>query len=72
MVMIGKAKARKQRNAAVITIPAKLGIKVGQKFYIIKDDDTLRLIPETEDFFEKLAELDVNHVLDEFSRKYTP
>lgn len=73
MVVVGKSNARKQRNAVVITIPAKFGIKAGQKFYIIKDeDDSLRLIPETEDFFERLNELDVEEVLDEFNEKYIP
>lgn len=65
---MGTSNARKQRNAVVITIPAKFKIKVGQKFYIIKDDDdTLRLIPETEDFFGKL---DGGQGLDERIEKY--
>lgn len=73
MVMIGTSNARKQRNAVVITIPSKFGIEVGQKFYIIKDDDdTLRLIPETVDFFERLDELGIEEELDEFSKKYIP
>lgn len=72
MVMIGTSNARKQRNAVVITIPAKFGIKVGQNFYIIKEDDSLRLIPETEDFFERIDELDVGQELDEFNEKYIP
>lgn len=72
MVMIGTSNARKQRNAVVITIPAKFGIKVGQTFYIIKEDDSLRLIPETEDFFERIDELDVGQELDEFNEKYIP
>lgn len=44
-MMVGTSNARKQRNAVVITIPAKFQIKAGQKFYIIEEDDTLRLIP---------------------------
>ncbi|XJS10170.1 type II toxin-antitoxin system PemI/MazE family antitoxin [Aerococcaceae bacterium WGS1372] len=55
MLVVGTSNARKQRNAVVITIPAKFKIKAGQKFYIVKDDDdTIRLIPETEDFFGQL------------------
>lgn len=65
-MLIGTSNARKQRNAVVVTIPAKFGIKVGQKFYIIEEDDTLRLVPETEDFFVKTDELD------EFNEKYVP
>ena len=72
MVVIGTSNARKQRNAVVITIPAKFGIEIGQKFYIIKEDDSLRLIPETEDFFERLDELDVGQELDEYNEKYIP
>lgn len=65
-MLIGTSNARKQRNAVVVTIPAKFGIKVGQKFYIIEEDDTLRLVPETEDFFVKTDKLD------EFNEKYVP
>ena len=32
-MMVGTSNARKQRNAVVITIPAKFQIKAGQKFY---------------------------------------
>ncbi|WNF35098.1 hypothetical protein RJD24_11490 [Bacillaceae bacterium IKA-2] len=72
MVMVGTSNARKQRNAVVITIPAKFGIEVGQKFYIIKEDDSLRLIPETEDFFQKAKELSIDQDLSEFNEKYVP
>ena len=68
-MMVGTSNARKQRNAVVITIPAKFQIKAGQKFYIIKDEDTLRLIPQTEDFFERLGE---EQGLDKLIQKYKP
>lgn len=72
MVMIGTSNARKQRNAVVITIPAKFGVKAWQNFYMIKEDDSLRLIPETEELFERLDELDVEEVLEELNEKYIP
>ena len=53
----------------MITIPAKFQIKAGQKFYIIEEDDTLRLIPQTEDFFERLGE---EQGLDKLIQKYKP
>lgn len=65
-MLIGTSNARKQRNAVVVTIPAKFGIDVGQKFYIIQEEDSLRLVPETEDFFVNTNELD------EFNEKYVP
>lgn len=65
-MLISTSNARKQRNAVVITIPAKFSIEVGQKFYIIQEDDSLRLVPETEDFFVKTDELD------EFNERYVP
>ncbi|MFC3899718.1 type II toxin-antitoxin system PemI/MazE family antitoxin [Aliicoccus persicus] len=68
-MMVGTSNARKQRNAVVITIPAKFQIKAGQKFYIIEEDDTLRLIPQTEDFFERLDE---EQGLDKLIQKYKP
>lgn len=71
-MIVGTSNARKQRNAVVITIPARFNIEVGQKFYIIKEDETIRLIPETEDFFMKIDELDLKRELEEFTRKYVP
>lgn len=68
-MMVGTSNARKQRNAVVITIPAKFQIVAGQKFYIIKDEDTLRLIPQTEDFFERLGE---EQGVDKLIQKYVP
>lgn len=65
-MLIGTSNARKQRNAVVVTIPAKFCVDVGQKFYIIQEEDSLRLVPETEDFFVKTDELD------EFNEKYVP
>lgn len=45
-------KTRKQGNSLVITLPAKLGIKEGEKFNIIKKENgTVALIPKVEDFF---------------------
>lgn len=72
MVMIGTSNARKQRNAVVITIPSKFGIEAGQKFYIIKEDESLRLIPETEDFFSQIDELNLSQELEEINEKYVP
>jgi len=66
IMIVGTSNARKQRNAVVITIPARFNIEVGQKFYIIKEDETIRLIPEAEDFF-----MDIE-ALDEFTDKYIP
>ena len=44
-------KTRKQGNSLVITIPAKLGIKEGEEFLIIKKENgTVALIPKVEDF----------------------
>lgn len=71
-MIVGTSNARKQRNAVVITIPAHFNIEVGQKFYIIKEDETIRLIPETEDFFMKIDELDLQQELEEFTRNYVP
>lgn len=71
-MIVGISKARKQRNARVITLPAHFNVEVGQKFYIIKEDETIRLIPETDDFFMDLNELDVKHELEEFTEKYIP
>lgn len=72
MVMIGTSNARKQRNAVVITIPSKFGIEAGKKFYIIKEDESLRLVPEKEDFFERLDELNLGEELEEINEKYVP
>jgi len=45
-------KTRKQGNSLVITLPAKLGIKEGEEFNIIKKENgTVALIPKVEDFF---------------------
>jgi len=71
-LIVGISNARKQRNAVVITIPARFNVEVGQKFYIIKEDETIRLIPETEDFFMNLDESAVKDGLEEFSEKYVP
>lgn len=46
MVVIGTSYARKQKNAVMVRIPAKYGIEVAQNFYIILEEDSLRLIPE--------------------------
>lgn len=71
-MIVGTSNARKQRNAVVITIPARFNVEVGQKFYIIKEDETIRLVPETDDFFMNLEELNLQHELDEFTEKYIP
>ena len=72
IMIVGTSNARKQRNAVVITIPARFNIEVGQKFYIIKEEDTIRLVPETEDFFMKIDELDLQQELEEYAKKYVP
>lgn len=71
-MIVGTSNARKQRNAVVITIPSRFNIEVDQKFYIIKEDDTIRLVPETEDFFMKIDELDLQQELEEYAKKYVP
>lgn len=71
-MIVGTSNARKQRNAVVITIPARFNVEVGQKFYIIKEDDTIRLVPETEDFFMKIDELNLHQELEEYAKKYVP
>lgn len=71
-MIVGTSNARKQRNAVVITIPARFKVEVGQKFYIIKEDETIRLVPETEDFFVNLNEADLKEGLEEYVEKYVP
>ena len=48
----GTTRARKQRNAVVITLGSKFNINEGQEFYVLKEDDgCISLIPKIEDFF---------------------
>ncbi|MGG5311789.1 AbrB family transcriptional regulator [Enterococcus sp. DIV2381] len=55
--MMISTKTRKQGNSLVITLPAKLGIKEGEEFHIIKKENgTVALIPKVEDFFESAKE----------------
>ena len=64
-------KTRKQGNSLVITIPAKLGIKEGEEFLIIKKENgTVALIPKVEDFFESTKEGEFS--LPELAIDYTP
>ncbi|MEI1233178.1 type II toxin-antitoxin system PemI/MazE family antitoxin [Enterococcus mundtii] len=64
-------KTRKQGNSLVITIPAKLGIKEGEEFLIIrKENGTVALIPKVEDFFENAKEGEFS--LPELAIDYTP
>lgn len=64
-------KTRKQGNSLVITIPAKLGIKEGEEFLIIKKENgTVALIPKVEDFFETAKEGEFS--LSELAIDYTP
>lgn len=46
-MIVGTSKARKQKNTVVITLLIFFNIDVDQKFDIIKEDETIRLIPET-------------------------
>ena len=64
-------KTRKQGNSLVITIPAKLGIKEGEEFLIIKKQNgTVALIPKVEDFFDTAQEGEFS--LHELAIDYTP
>lgn len=64
-------KTRKQGNSLVITIPAKLGIKEGEEFLIIKKQNgTVVLIPKVEDFFDTAQEGEFS--LPELAIDYTP
>ena len=38
----------------------------------MKEDESLRLIPETEDFFSQLDELNLSQELEEINEKYVP
>lgn len=54
---MASTKTRKQGNSLVITIPAKLGLKEGEEFLIVKKENgTVALIPKVEDFFESAKE----------------
>lgn len=45
-------KARKQGDSIMFTIPTALGIKEGQKFYIIKKNNgAITLIPKADNLF---------------------
>lgn len=68
---MASTKTRKQGNSLVITIPAKLGLKEGEEFLIVKKENgTVALIPKVEDFFESAKEGEFS--LPELAIDYTP
>ncbi|MGM0231385.1 AbrB family transcriptional regulator [Enterococcus sp. AZ091] len=68
---MASTKTRKQGNSLVITIPAKLGLKEGEEFLIVKKENgTVALIPKIEDFFESAKEGEFS--LPELVIEYTP